>query len=111
MSTMQDMNNRIHQNRAQLSSKRPKFKENNRDLIYSEEEKSEGLIFKTVSQETLMELKTQIRARAKKERKTRANDIWHLCCFCIDSIVWNAVFVKFRGVVVLAGNSISINKK
>ena len=69
MSTMQDMNNRIHQNRAQLSSKRPKFKENNRDLIYSEEEKSEGLIFKTVSEETLMELKKQIRTRAKKERK------------------------------------------
>ncbi len=31
---VQDMNNRIKQNRAQRPSKRPKFKENNRENIY-----------------------------------------------------------------------------
>jgi hypothetical protein len=36
---VQDMNNRIKQNRAQRPSKRPKFKENNRENIYSDSDK------------------------------------------------------------------------
>ncbi len=67
---VQDMNNRIKQNRAQRPSKRPKFREHNRDNIYSSSgHKNQNLKFKTVSEEKLTEIKNQIRKRAQKDRK------------------------------------------
>lgn len=68
MSTIQDMNNRMKQNRAQRPSARAKFKENNRESIYSENKKSDGLSFKTIPKEALIALKKEINARAKKEK-------------------------------------------
>jgi len=67
---VQDMNNRIRQNRAQRPSKRRKFKEHNRQNIYSSpKRKKQNLQFKSVSEEQLAEIKIQIRKRAKKDRK------------------------------------------
>ncbi len=66
---VQDMNNRIKQNRAQRPSNRPKFKENNREGIYSTDKKTERPNFKTVPEKELTELKIKIRKRAEKERK------------------------------------------
>ncbi len=66
---VQDMNNRIKQNRAQRPSNRAKFKENNREGIYSTEKKTQKPKFKTVSKKELTEIKNQIRERAKAERK------------------------------------------
>ena len=66
---VQDMNNRIKQNRAQRPSNLPKFKENNRDGIYSTDKKTEKPNFKTVSEKELTEIKKRIRKRAETERK------------------------------------------
>lgn len=65
-----DMIKRIRQNRSLRPSKRQKFKEHNRDHIYSDnfDPKDRGS-YKIVSEEKLNELKKQIRERAKKERK------------------------------------------
>lgn len=64
-----DMINRMKQNRAQRPSNRPKFKENNRDGIYSTDKKKQRPNFKTVSEKELTEIKKRIRKRAKSERK------------------------------------------
>lgn len=67
---VQDMNNRIKQNRAQRPSKRPKFKENNRENIYSDSDKKVNRpTFKTVPEEELIEILKNIRERGEKERK------------------------------------------
>ena len=66
---VQDMNNRMKQNRAQRPSNRQKFKENNRDGIYSSNKKTERQNFKTVPVKELDEIKKRIRKRAKEERK------------------------------------------
>lgn len=66
---VQDMNNRIKQNRAQRPSKRRKFKEHNRDTGYSSSnDHLQSLKFITVSEEKLASIKKQIRERAKKDR-------------------------------------------
>lgn len=63
---VQDMNNRLKQNRAQRPSQRQKFKGNNRENIYSSSgSKHQHLKFKTVSEEKLTEIKKQIQMRAK----------------------------------------------
>jgi len=67
MGTIQDMNNRIKQNRAQRPSKRPKFKGNNCEIIYSKEKKSKPLIFKTVPEERLTEIKKLSKKNQKEE--------------------------------------------
>lgn len=65
-----DMIKRIRQNRSLQPSKRQKFKENNRENIYSDNLNPEDQAkFKIVSEDKLKELKKQIRERAKKERK------------------------------------------
>lgn len=69
MSNIQDMNNRIKQNRDQRPSKRPKFKENNREVINSSEKKSNKPVFKTVSEKELLEIKKRIGNRAKVEQR------------------------------------------
>ena len=64
-----DMINRLKQNRAIRPSNKAKFKEHNRETIYSKRRK---IKFKTVPKEKLEEIKIQIRARAKSERKKEA---------------------------------------
>ena len=67
---VQDMNNRIKQNRAQRPSKRRKFKEHNRDTGFSSSsDQRQPLKFITVSEEKLTAIKKRIRERAKKDRK------------------------------------------
>lgn len=67
---VQDMNNRIKQNRAQRPSKRPKFKENNRENIYSDSDKKVNRpTFKTVPEEELIKILKNIRQSAENERK------------------------------------------
>lgn len=69
---VQDMNNRIKQNRAQRPSQRPKFKENNRENIYSDSDKKVYQPkFKTLPKEELVELLNRIRERAKKDSKRK----------------------------------------
>ena len=58
------MNNRIKQNRAQRPSNRVKFKENNREAIYSSEKSSDRPTFKTVPEKELIKIKERIRAQA-----------------------------------------------
>ena len=67
---IQDMNNRMKQNRAQRPSNRPKFKENNREAIYSEGHKEKKRPrFKTLSKVELVKLKSQIREKFNVEHK------------------------------------------
>ena len=68
-----DMINRLKQNRAIRPSNKAKFKEHNRETIYSKRRK---IKFKTVPKEKLEEIKNQIRARAKSERKKKPFFIW-----------------------------------
>ncbi len=65
---VQDMNNRINQNRAQRPSNRAKFKENNREGIYSSKN-SEKPIFKTVSENELIKIKAEIQLKARTHQK------------------------------------------
>ncbi len=64
-----DMANQMRQNRAQLASKRSKFKENNREGIYSSKKKPQYASYKTLSKEELNQRKKQIQEHAKAERK------------------------------------------
>lgn len=64
-----DMINRMKQNRSQRASNKSKFKENNREGIYSTEKKSKKLVFKTAPKEEIKELRKQIRAQATARRK------------------------------------------
>ncbi|WP_243472155.1 hypothetical protein [Winogradskyella sp. MH6] len=63
-----DMINRMKQNRAQRPSNREKFKQNNREGLYSSEVKEKPK-FKTVPEEELVRIKEQIQINAKKQRK------------------------------------------
>ncbi|MBS3992983.1 MAG: hypothetical protein KGZ87_04625 [Bacteroidetes bacterium] len=64
-----DMINRMKQNRDQRPSKRAKFKENQREPIYTSSQKSTIANFKTVPEKELNKMKTIIRQRAKTESK------------------------------------------
>ena len=64
-----DMINRMKQNRALRPSNRSKFKENNRDEIYSSDKEKNRLKYKTVSEKELNEIKKRIRERAKSDQK------------------------------------------
>ncbi|WP_077403970.1 hypothetical protein [Cellulophaga omnivescoria] len=75
---IQDMNNRMRQNRAQRPSKRGKFKDDNRKTIYSKEAKSHHLSFKTLPKKEMYKLKLKIRNRAKAEQKRDRIILWVL---------------------------------
>ncbi len=64
-----DMANRMRQNRALLASKRSKFKENNREGIYSSHKEFQHLSYKTLPEKELNQRKKQIRERIKVEQK------------------------------------------
>ena len=69
MGNMQDMNNRIKQNRDQRPSQRPKFKGSNRAAIYSTEVKPERPTFKKLSETELKLVSRRIREAASKDLK------------------------------------------
>ncbi|MEM9141772.1 MAG: hypothetical protein AAGA86_02215 [Bacteroidota bacterium] len=71
MGSIQDMNNRIKQNQAQRPSKRAKFKEHNREVIYPSEKKTRANAFKTVSPEQLSVIKKQIKESAVREQRKK----------------------------------------
>ncbi|MCT8341222.1 hypothetical protein MG296_14240 [Flavobacteriaceae bacterium TK19130] len=65
-----DMIKRMAQNRSLRPSNRSKFKENNRDGIYSEPNKyTEKPEWKKIPEEELIKVKEQIRLKAEKEKK------------------------------------------
>ena|SRR5690606_33135782 len=65
-----DMINRMKQNRAQRPSNRVKFKENNREAIYSESDKNQiRPNFKAIPEKELTKIKKEIQERAKAEQK------------------------------------------
>ncbi|RCS28534.1 hypothetical protein DUT90_00030 [Polaribacter sp. WD7] len=82
-----DMINRMKQNRAQRPSNRSKFKENNRDGIYSSDKKSRQPNFKTVPEKELIEIKNRIRERAKTEQKKERIIIGISILFGIISLI------------------------
>nr|WP_321226528.1 hypothetical protein [uncultured Psychroserpens sp.] len=64
-----DMISRMKQNRAQRPSKKSKFKENNRQTIYSKKDKLiSNTKFKTVSKTELAAIKKQIVINAKARK-------------------------------------------
>ncbi|MCM4153274.1 hypothetical protein DHD05_16910 [Arenibacter sp. N53] len=68
--SIQDMNNRVNQNRSLKPSNRARFKESNRDNIYSDSEASTTkLTFKQVSEIELNKIKDKINSKALKDRK------------------------------------------
>jgi hypothetical protein len=87
-----DMINRMKQNRAQRPSVRAKFKERNREEIYTSEKLSERPHFKIVSASQLNEIKKRIRTRAKydqkKERLVYAMTLIIGLLFLIGLLIW-----------------------
>tara|TARA_R110002049_G_scaffold10728_2_gene52168 strand:+ start:23725 stop:24006 length:282 start_codon:yes stop_codon:yes gene_type:complete len=70
--SIQDMNNRVNQNRSLKPSQRARFKENNRDNIYSDSEfAATKLTFKKVSEFELKKIKDKINSKALKDRKRK----------------------------------------
>ncbi|MCK0190136.1 hypothetical protein [Arenibacter sp. F20364] len=67
--SIQDMNNRVNQNRSLKPSNRARFKDNNRDNIYSDSSPTlTKLNFKTVSEIELKKIKERIKNRALRDR-------------------------------------------
>lgn len=88
-----DMIKRIGQNRALRPSNRQKFKEHNRETIYSDNIKpADRLNFKIVSKEKLNELKKQIRERAEKERKEEL--LFYVVFLAIGLIIGLAIIMS-----------------
>ena len=85
-----DAINQMKQNRKLRPSKRAKFKENNREVIYSTDKKSDRPNFKTVPEKELNEIKTRIRNRAKIERKKEQilYGIFFVCVLITLIIMW-----------------------
>ena len=66
MPSMSSMNLTIKQNRSLLTSKKEKFKGNNREGIYSSKNERKNLLkFKTASKYELQKIKQNIRNRAE----------------------------------------------
>ena len=84
---IQDMNNRIKQNRSLRTSKRSKFKENHRNNISVVSKQSKTSNFKTVSKESLKEIKKEIRKKAKLRQKKINIISVLLLIFCLTILV------------------------
>jgi len=81
---IQDMINRLKQNRALKPSNRSKFKENNREEIYSKDKKPEVYLYKEIPENELNEIKKKIQERAKAERKNeKILYVISIVCFLI----------------------------
>ncbi len=85
-----DMINRVKQNRQQLSSNRPKFKENNRGTIHSSDKKSQEYDFKTLSEKELEKVKTEVRKRTKLEQK-RKIIIYGIIILCLTIVLMGII--------------------
>ena len=82
-----NMINRMKQNRSLRPSNRSKFKENNRDGIYSSDKKSKQPYFKTVPEKELSKIKKNIRERAKVEQKKERIVFGILILFFVISLI------------------------
>ncbi len=69
MSSIQDMNNRMKQNRDLMPSKRPKFKGNNRETIYTELSEEDKLKFKEFSDFQVKKEIEKIRKEFKSKKR------------------------------------------
>ncbi len=69
MSSIQDMNNRMKQNRNLRPSKRQKFKGNNRETLYTESNPEDRPKFKEFSEFQVKKTIDKIRKRAESERR------------------------------------------
>ena len=69
MSSIQDMNNRMKQNRNLRPSKRQKFKGNNRETLYTESNPEDKPKFKEFSEFQVKKTIEKIRKEAKSERR------------------------------------------
>lgn len=69
MSSIQDMNNRMKQNRNLRPSKRQKFKENNRETLYTELNPEDRPKFKEFSEFQVKKTIEKIRKKAESDRR------------------------------------------
>ncbi|SNZ00360.1 hypothetical protein [Flagellimonas pacifica] len=69
MTHIQDMNNRIRQNREQRPSNRVKFKENREAIHTKADGKKTQTSFKTANEQELESIKNSIREKAKIENR------------------------------------------
>lgn len=91
---IQDMNNRMRQNREQRPSNKPKFKGNNRDAFHAETHVDSSLPkFKTVSPEELDIIKTSIREQAKIDKKKHRTILTTIILICLASFIILIIFI------------------
>ncbi len=69
MSSIQDMNNRMKQNRNLRPSKRAKFKENNRETLYTESNEEDRLKFKEFSKFQVKKVIDRFREESKSKKR------------------------------------------
>jgi len=84
MSNIQDMNNRIKQNRNLRPSKRAKFKEGNRETIYAGANREDKAYFKDFSEFQIKKAINKIRENAKSQKRLEL--ILKVCLFTIISL-------------------------
>jgi hypothetical protein len=87
---VQDMNNRLKQNRANKPSNRAKFKGNNREGIYSEKYQSGNFRFHEVPKEKLEQIKENIRLKSRIEKHKQIKTL--IISLIITLIILIAVF-------------------
>ena len=87
---VQDMNNRLKQNRANKPSKRAKFKENNREGIYSKKQESDRIKFHQVPKEKLVKIIESIRIKSRSENQKQIKIL--VISLIITIIIMIAVF-------------------
>ncbi|WP_420602341.1 hypothetical protein [Flagellimonas sp.] len=88
MSHIQDMNNRIRQNREQRPSNRAKFKENNRAAIHTKVDGKETQpSFKTADAQELESIKSSIREKAKIENRKIKAFYYFLVAFAVAAAI------------------------
>ena len=83
-----DMINRMKQNRSQRPSNRSKFKENNREGIYSSEHFNKHPSFKTVPEKELVEIKKRINDHAKSKQRNEQVIFWILLIVLLSVLFW-----------------------
>lgn len=91
---IQDMNNRMKQFQANRPSARKKFKEDNREAIYSEEKIApDQIVWDEISPEQLRKVREQIRLKAEAEQKQRLKVL--ILSFVITGLLLYLVFALY----------------
>ncbi len=90
---IQDMNNRMKQNRAQRPSNRAKFKDNNREAIFTDSDIPKKPIFESVSEEDLNKIKLQIQDRAIRERQKTQLFYAIFISVCLVLFIWFLIWI------------------